>query len=146
MTTSFNTSVNLSLSNQANSSDAGALLVREALEKSQVMNFLADHLTDSRDPARYPKFKRKHGKQSSYHCTSVSAGENWIKIPKMEPIKARIHRKVEGQYHPCLSDRDRDVNAALNIRAQGILKLKAAGLSVSATGDQRQSGHAPVAA
>ena len=50
MKTSFNTSVNLSLSNQANSSDAGALLVREALENSQVMNFLADHLTDSRDP------------------------------------------------------------------------------------------------
>ena len=52
MKTSFNTSVNLSLSNQANSSDAGALLVREVLENSQVMNFLADHLTDSRDPVR----------------------------------------------------------------------------------------------
>ena len=44
--------------------------------------------------ARYPKFKRKHGKQSSYHCTSISAGENWIKVPKMEPIKARIHRDL----------------------------------------------------
>ncbi len=52
MKTSFNASVNLSLSNQANSSDAGALLVREVLENSQVMNFLADHLTDSRDPVR----------------------------------------------------------------------------------------------
>ena len=52
MKTSFNASVNLSLSNQANSSDAGALLVREALENSQVMNFLADHLTDSRNPDR----------------------------------------------------------------------------------------------
>ncbi|SEI77962.1 putative transposase [Allopseudospirillum japonicum] len=52
---------------------------------------------DPKRPARYPKFKRKHGKQSSYHCTSVSMGENWIKVPKMEPIKARIHRKVEGK-------------------------------------------------
>ncbi|SEI54476.1 putative transposase [Allopseudospirillum japonicum] len=52
---------------------------------------------DPKRPARYPKFKRKHGKQSSYHCMSVSAGENWIKVPKMEPIKARIHRKVEGK-------------------------------------------------
>ena len=52
MKTSFNASVNLSLSNQANSSDAGALLVREVLENSQVMNFLTDHLTDSRDPVR----------------------------------------------------------------------------------------------
>lgn len=51
---------------------------------------------DPKHPARYPKFKRKHGKQSSYHCTSVSAGENWIKVPKMEPIKARIHRELTG--------------------------------------------------
>lgn len=52
---------------------------------------------DPKLPARYPKFKRKHGKQSSYHFTSVSTGENWIKVPKLEPIKARIHRKVEGR-------------------------------------------------
>lgn len=52
---------------------------------------------DPKLPARYPKFKRKHGKQSSYHCMSVSCGDDWIKIPKMEPIKARIHRKVEGR-------------------------------------------------
>lgn len=25
---------------------------------------------DPKLPARYPRFKRKHGKQSSYHCTS----------------------------------------------------------------------------
>ena len=43
-------------------------------------------------PARYPKFKRKHGKQSSYHCVSVSAGESWIKVPKIGSIKARVHR------------------------------------------------------
>ncbi len=48
-------------------------------------------------PARYPKFKRKHGKQSSYHCMSVSAGENWIKVPKLEPIKARVHRELTGK-------------------------------------------------
>ena len=52
---------------------------------------------DKTDPARYPRFKRKHGKQTSYHCTSVSAGENWIKIPKMKLIKARIHRPIEGK-------------------------------------------------
>ncbi|SFX29918.1 RNA-guided endonuclease InsQ/TnpB family protein [Marinospirillum alkaliphilum] len=51
---------------------------------------------DPKLPARYPKFKRKHGKQSSYHCTSVSCGDDWIKIPKMGPIKARIHRQLEG--------------------------------------------------
>lgn len=51
---------------------------------------------DPKLPARYPKFKRKHGKQSSYHCMNVSAGENWIKVPKMEPINARIHRELAG--------------------------------------------------
>ncbi|MBE0505569.1 MAG: hypothetical protein IBX50_02485 [Marinospirillum sp.] len=49
-----------------------------------------NNFLDPKQPARYQKFKRKHGKQSIDHCTSVSAGENWIKIPKMEPIKARI--------------------------------------------------------
>ncbi|UYM18684.1 RNA-guided endonuclease InsQ/TnpB family protein [Endozoicomonas euniceicola] len=44
--------------------------------------------------ARFPRFKSKHGKQSSYHCTSVSTGGNWIKIPKCKPIKARVHREI----------------------------------------------------
>ena len=52
---------------------------------------------DPKLPARYPRFKRKHGKQSSYHCTSVSAGENWIKVPKMKPLKARVHRELNGK-------------------------------------------------
>lgn len=52
---------------------------------------------DPKLPARYPKFKRKHGKQSSYHCMSVSAGENWKKLPKMKPIKARVHRELGGK-------------------------------------------------
>ncbi|PSL15758.1 putative transposase [Marinobacterium halophilum] len=51
---------------------------------------------DPKLPARYPTFKRKHGKQSSYHCMSVSAGDNWIKVPKLKPIKARIHRELAG--------------------------------------------------
>jgi len=51
---------------------------------------------DPKLPARYPQFKKKHGKQSSYHCTSVSFGDNWIKIPKLAPLKARIHRDISG--------------------------------------------------
>ena len=46
--------------------------------------------------ARYPTFKHKHGKQSSYHCMSVSAGDHWIKVPKLGPIQARIHREIDG--------------------------------------------------
>nr|WP_244860118.1 transposase [Nitrosococcus oceani] len=45
----------------------------------------------------YPRFKRKRGKQSSYHCMSVSCGESWVKVPKLGPIKARVHRSVEGK-------------------------------------------------
>jgi len=45
---------------------------------------------------RYPRFKSRRGKQSSYHCTCVSVGENWIKIPKMGRIKARVHREIYG--------------------------------------------------
>lgn len=48
-------------------------------------------------PARYPRFKKRHQRQSSYHCTSVSVGDDWVKIPKMKPIEARIHREIEGK-------------------------------------------------
>ena len=47
--------------------------------------------------ARFPRFKSKHKKQSSYHCMSVAVGENWIKVPKCEPVKARIHREITGK-------------------------------------------------
>lgn len=47
----------------------------------------------------YPKFKSKHARQSSYHCSStIGYGEDWIKIGKLKTlIKARIHRKIEGR-------------------------------------------------
>lgn len=46
---------------------------------------------------RFPRFKSKHGKQSSYHCTSVSVGRDWIKIPKCAAIKAKVHREIVGK-------------------------------------------------
>lgn len=51
---------------------------------------------DPKLPSRYPTFKNKRGKQSSYHCTSIKVGVDWIKIPKMDPIKARVHREIAG--------------------------------------------------
>ncbi len=52
---------------------------------------------DPKQKAGYPRFKSKRGKQSSYHCVGVKAGDNWIKVPKLGPIKARMHRQVEGR-------------------------------------------------
>ncbi|WP_036768340.1 RNA-guided endonuclease InsQ/TnpB family protein [Photorhabdus australis] len=46
--------------------------------------------------ARFPTFKRKHGKQSSYHCVGVKVLDGAIKIPKASPIAARLHRDITG--------------------------------------------------
>ena len=47
--------------------------------------------------AGYPRFKSRRGEQSSYHCTGVSAGDDFVKVPKMKKIKAVMHRKIEGK-------------------------------------------------
>ncbi|WP_249322100.1 transposase [Halomonas sp. PGE1] len=52
---------------------------------------------DPKQKSGYPRFKSKRGKQTSYHCVGVKAGDDWIKVPKLGPIKARMHRKVEGR-------------------------------------------------
>lgn len=46
--------------------------------------------------ARFPAFKRKHGRQSSYHCVGIKVLDGAIKIPKISPIKARLHREITG--------------------------------------------------
>lgn len=46
--------------------------------------------------ARFPTFKSKHGKQSSYHCVGVKVLDGAIKIPKLSPIEACLHREITG--------------------------------------------------
>ena len=46
----------------------------------------------------------------------------------------------------CGMTHDRDLNAALNIKARGIMQLKAEGLSVSANRGLRKTGHVPAVA
>jgi putative transposase len=52
---------------------------------------------DPKQKAGYPRFKSKRGKQTSYHCVGIKTGDNWIKVPKLDPIKAKLHRPVEGK-------------------------------------------------
>ena len=49
--------------------------------------------------ARFPRFKKKHGAQSSYHCTGkLALGESWIIIPKLPGrIEAVVHRQLSGK-------------------------------------------------
>lgn len=47
--------------------------------------------------AKYPKFKRKNGPQSSFHCSHLKVNLDSIKIPKLSLIKANIHRKIIGK-------------------------------------------------
>lgn len=47
----------------------------------------------------FPRFKKRDGRQSSYHCTGVmEVGADWIMIPKLKSkIKALVHRKISGK-------------------------------------------------
>ena len=54
----------------------------------------------------FPHFKSRRGTQSSYHCTGVSVGEAFVKVPKMTPIKAVVHRKIEGKIKSITLSRD----------------------------------------
>lgn len=49
--------------------------------------------------ARFPQFKRKNGRQSSYHCTgALRTGEDWISVPKAPGrIRAKVHRQIDGK-------------------------------------------------
>ncbi|HHE1876227.1 TPA: RNA-guided endonuclease InsQ/TnpB family protein [Salmonella enterica subsp. enterica serovar Strathcona] len=46
--------------------------------------------------ARFPAFKRKHSRQSSYHCVGIKVLDGAIKIPKVAAIEARLHREITG--------------------------------------------------
>ncbi|MGR5465361.1 RNA-guided endonuclease TnpB family protein [Photobacterium damselae] len=68
-----------------------------ALQQSVInLHQAFDNFFNPKLKARYPQFKRKHGKQSSYHCVGVKVLGGAIKLPKMKPIEANIHREIIG--------------------------------------------------
>ena len=68
-----------------------------ALQQSVIhLHQAFDNFFNPKLKAKYPQFKRRHGKQSSYHCVGVKALDGAIKLPKMKPVEANIHREIVG--------------------------------------------------
>lgn len=69
-----------------------------ALQQSVInLHTAFDNFFNPKLKARYPQFKRRHGKQSSYHCVGVKVLDGAIKLPKMQPVEAVIHREIAGK-------------------------------------------------
>lgn len=69
-----------------------------ALQQSIInLHTAFDNFFNPKLRAKYPKFKRRHGKQSSYHCVGVKVLDGAIKLPKLKPVKANIHREIIGK-------------------------------------------------
>lgn len=69
-----------------------------ALQQSVInLHQAFDNFFNPKLKAKYPQFKRRHGKQSSYHCVGVKVLDDAIKLPKMKPVKANIHREIVGK-------------------------------------------------
>jgi len=68
-----------------------------ALQQSVInLHQAFDNFFNPKLKAKFPQFKRRHGKQSSYHCVGVKVLDDAIKLPKMKPVKANIHREIVG--------------------------------------------------
>ncbi|WP_217533754.1 RNA-guided endonuclease TnpB family protein [Vibrio metschnikovii] len=69
-----------------------------ALQQSVInLHQAFDNFFNPKLKAKYPQFKRRHGKQSSYHCVGVKVLDGAIKLPKMKPVDAKIHREIVGK-------------------------------------------------
>lgn len=108
---------------------------------------LAKHISDASWYALMTKLHYKAGEQGK-HLVKI---DPWF--PSSKTCSGCGHRLVELDLDvrhwtcpDCQQVHDRDINAALNIRRQGIIDLKAAGLSVSAHGGLRKSDTSSAAA
>lgn len=72
---SCNGSVRVELSGQRMTSDSGALLLREALDRSGVIAALEDHLVDQRDPQRV-----RHSLASQLRTVVLQRAMGWIDL------------------------------------------------------------------
>jgi putative transposase len=69
---------------------------------SQVLQSALLHLDNAfknffQGRAKFPRFKKKHQKQSIQYPQSVKVGEDTIYLPKVGWVKSRVHRKIKGK-------------------------------------------------
>jgi len=108
---------------------------------------LAKHISDASWESFISKLAYK-AKAQGKHFVCI---DQWFASSK---TCSNCHHKLDEmslsiRYWQCPSCKvlhDRDINAAKNIKQQGILKLKAEGLSVSANGGLCKSGLMPAVA
>ncbi|WP_336270538.1 transposase [Vreelandella arctica] len=72
---SCNGSINVQLSGDATTSDAGTLLLREALDRSGVIEAMEDHLVDPRDPLRV-----RHSLASQIRAIVLQRAMGWYDL------------------------------------------------------------------
>jgi putative transposase len=121
---------------------------QQALSRKQKCSAkLAEHIGDASWHALITKLAYK-AKEQGKHLVKI---DPWFASSKT--CHACQHKMASMPFNirewacpGCNTAHDRDINAALNIKHQGILKLKTEGLSVSAHEGSRKSGMLPVAA
>src|SRR5690606_32182363 len=122
-----------------------AVTIREKnlLKKRKMSKHMADAIwfTMIEKPEYKTKGQCKHlAKIDLWFASSMNCLCSGNKVDSM-PLKVQSWTCTS-----CGTEHDRDVNAAINIRQQGVIKLRAEGLSVPANGGLRKPGHAPAVA
>ena len=128
--------------------DNQAVCVETLKVKNMLKNRkLAKHISD----ASWSGLLRKLGYKAMWAGKHLQQVDQWFASSKKCSVCGTIAEAMPldvrvWECESCGAKHDRDINAARNIRQQGILKLKAAGLSVSACGGLRKTGLFPAAA
>lgn len=69
----------------------------QALQQAVInLEVVFQHFFNPKSPARFPKFKHRHGKQSSYPPNGKVL-DGAIKVPKLTAINAKLHRSIVGE-------------------------------------------------
>ena len=119
------------------------LKVKNMLKNRQLAKPIAD--------AAWSELLRKLGYKAMWTGKHLVQADPWFASSKTCSVCGTIADVMPlsiraWQCESCGHKHDRDINAARNIRQQGILKLKAEGLSVSACGCLHKTGVFPAAA